>query len=313
MSANLAPETIDQHRRLLLASAGALAAAGAIGARPARAASPKAAASSSYATVDGLRVYYELHGAPLASGRAPVVLLHGGVMAIETAFAKDLLPRLARSRPVIAIEQQGHGHTADRQGPITLDRMVDDTAGVLAHLKVPNAHFVGHSMGGMITVGMSVRHPRLVRTATAISASYNPEGQLPELVEMQRNPAHTPSAELIPLLPTEADFKAWVAHYQRTAPDPAAFQGVLGKLQAMLASWKGWSEAELGAIRAPTLLMIGDKDFTRIDHAADMARLIPGAHLAVLPGTTHMSIIDRGDWIEPLLEARIASASPRAA
>ncbi|MGI8932219.1 MAG: alpha/beta fold hydrolase, partial [Sphingomicrobium sp.] len=163
------PDTIDEQRRLLMVGAGAMIAAGAFGASGATAAKPKAALRSGYAPVDGLRVYYELHGPPLSSGKPPVVLLHGGMMAIDTAFSKDLLPRLARKRSVIAIEQQGHGHTADRNGPTELDRMVDDTAGVLAHLKVRDAHFVGHSMGGMITLGMAVRHPRLVRTATAIS------------------------------------------------------------------------------------------------------------------------------------------------
>ena len=304
-------ETIDEQRRHVLTGASVMMAASLLGACDATAQKPKqkTASRSGYAQVDGLRVYYELHGAPLASGATPVVLLHGGVMAIETAFAKDLLPRLARTRPVIAIEQQGHGHTADRPGPIILDRMVDDSAGVLTHLKVRDAHFVGHSLGAMIALGMAVRHPRLVRTATAISTGYNLEGMLPELVEMQRNPAHKPSAEIIPLLPTEADFKSWTAHYQRTAPDPAAFERVLGKLNAMLTNWKGWTEAELRAIRAPVLVMLGDNDFTRIEHAAEMSRLIPNAQLAILPGTTHMNIIERGAWIEPFFEARIGTAA----
>ena len=299
-------------RRGLLVSVGAVLAAGVLGADRAVAARSQATAetaSSGYADVDGLRVYYELHGGRPDGATTPVVLLHGGMMAIETAFANRLLPRLARSRPVIAIEQQGHGHTADRDGPARIDRMVDDTAGVLGWLGVRQAHFFGHSMGGMIATGMAIRHPGLVRTATAVSAMYNLEGMLPELVRMQRNPAHQPSAEIIPLLPTEADFNAWRAHYQRTAPDPAAFERVLGKLNAMLAVWPGWTEAELGSIRAPTLLAIGDNDFTRIEHAAEMSRLIPGAQLAVLPGTTHMNIIERGAWLEPMFEARIGASA----
>lgn len=311
MSATPTAERVDEQRRLLMAGAGLAMTLGLIGAGNAAAQRPKAATRRGYAPVDGLRVYYELHGPPLSAGQPPIVLLHGGMMAIETAFAKDLLPRFARKRSVIAIEQQGHGHTADRDGPADVTRMVDDTAGVLAHLKVRDAHFVGHSMGGMITLGTAIRHPRLVRTATAISTGYTLDGMLPELVEMQRNPAHKPSPEIIPLLPTEADFKAWAAHYQRTAPNPAAFEKVLAKLNAMLANWKGWSQAELRAIRVPMLVVIGDNDFTRIEHAAEMARLIPGAQLAVLPGTTHMNIIERGAWIEPMLEARIRTSQRR--
>jgi pimeloyl-ACP methyl ester carboxylesterase len=131
---------------------------------------------------------------------------------------------------------------------------------------------------------------------------------LPELVAMQRGQIQQPSADLMPLLPTPADFASWQAHYKRTAPDPAAFDRVLARLNAMLAQWQGWTPDQLAAIRAPTLLIVGDTDFVRIEHEAEMKRLIPGAHLAVLPGTMHMSIMSRGDWIVPMVEARLAQA-----
>jgi pimeloyl-ACP methyl ester carboxylesterase len=258
-----------------------------------------------YAMVDGLRVYFELHGGAPDAGKTPTVLLHGGVMTIETAFADDLLPRLARTRPVIAIEQQAHGHTGDRDGPIKVDRMVDDTAGVLAHLKVKRADFVGHSLGGLISTGMAIRHPGVVRSVTAISSFYVLEGMLPELVKMQRDPNHQPSAELMPLLPTENQFAAWHASFKRSAPKPEAFEANLAKLNTMLAEWPGWTQAQLRAVQAPMLLVIGDNDYVRVEHAAEMARLIPNAQLAVLPGTTHMTILKRGAWLEPLIESRL--------
>jgi len=307
MTQSQRPAEGPDRRRLLLGASVALAAAGCArqAAAPAKAPAGKGAVAG-YAPVDGLKVYYEIHGGPIAAGAVPFVLIHGGVMAIETAFAgRRLLPLLAHRRPVIAIELQGHGHTGDRPGPITLERLADDAAGVLAHLGVARAHFVGHSLGGMTSLGVAVRHPERVASVTAISAMYRLEGFLPELVVMQRDPAHKPSAELVPLLPTQKDFAAWTAHYERVAPDPKAFGSVLGRLNGLLAGWKGFSEAELGAIGAPTLLAIGDNDFTRIEHAAEMKRLIPGARLAVLPGTTHMNIIDRGDWLAPMIEARI--------
>ncbi len=294
-------------RRHLL-GAGAVLAAGLGGANEGFAMQTKPnAPTTGYAAVGGLKVYYEIHGGPLRAGVTPMVLIPGGMMAIQTACAaRGLLPLLAAGRPVIAVEQQGHGHTGDRPGPVSVERMADDAAGVLAELGVERAHFVGHSLGAMTSIGVAMRHPGRAASVTAISAMYNLEGFLPELVVMQRNPAHQPSAELIPLLPTEADFAAWKAHYDRVAPDPKAFEAVLGKLNVMLTSWKGWTPAELDAIRAPTLLAIGDNDFTRIEHAAEMKRLIPGATLAVLPETTHMNIIDRGDWLAPMIEARIA-------
>ena len=295
-------DQITLSRRVVL-SAAALAAASCSAPVEAEAQGP--AVRTGYATVDGLKVYYEVHGGPPDGAVTPFVLLHGGIMAIKTAFADDLLPRLAKLRPVIAIEQQGHGHTADRAGPITLDRVVADTSGVLKHLGAAKGHFIGHSFGGMIALGMAVSHPEQVASVTPISAMRTLEGFLPELAVMQRDPSHVPSAALMPLLPTEKDFASWKAHYDAVNPNPASFDGVLAKMNAMLATWPGWTEAQFRAIKAPTLIIIGDNDFTRIEHAAEMARLIPGAQLAVLPGTTHMNVQTRGAWFVPMLQARI--------
>lgn len=278
-------------------------------ARPAVAAATKASAihkplKSGYATIEGLEVYYEVHGLPLSRGTTPIVLLHGGAMTIETAFPPDLISRFARSRPVIAIEQQGHGHTGDRSGPITIDRMVEDTAGVLKYLKVEQADLFGHSLGGIVATGLAIRHPDMVRSVTTLGTPYQLEGFRADLVRIQRDPSLTPSPELIPLLPTEADFAAWRASFVRSAPDPAAFEPILARLNSMLANWSGWSERELRAMRVPTLVAIGDNDYVRIEHAAQIARLIPDARLAVLPGTTHLNIVQRGTWILPLMEQR---------
>jgi pimeloyl-ACP methyl ester carboxylesterase len=269
---------------------------------------PIKAAQSGYATIDGLKVYYELYGPPLANGRTPMVLLHGGAMTIETAFPPALIARFARQQPVIAIEQQGHGHTGMRPGPMTIAQMVEDTAGVLAQLKVPRADLLGHSLGGIIATGLAIRHPGVVHSLTTVGTPYQLEGFLPELVRIQRDPTLEPAASLVPLLPTEADFAAWRASFERSAPDPAAFDAHLEKLNVMLGRWPGWTADELRTIRAPTLVAIGDNDYVRIDHAAEMAALIPGARLAVLPNTTHLGIIKRGAWLEPMIKARLQPA-----
>jgi pimeloyl-ACP methyl ester carboxylesterase len=131
---------------------------------------------------------------------------------------------------------------------------------------------------------------------------------LPELVEMNRNPQHQPSAELVPLLPTQADFEQWSATYARVSPDGAAgLQNVLAKLGALITTWPGYTEDQLRGIRAQTLAVMGDKDFITADHFARMASLIPGAQYAVLPGTTHMTILQRGDWIESMMAARFGA------
>ncbi len=296
----------DLDRRRLLGAGAILAASAATATRGVAKDAPGASDSHGYVNVSGLRVYYEVHGGPLAAGVDPLVLLHGGAMTIETAFPPDLISNLSNTRPVIAIEQQAHGHTGDRKGPITLNRMVDDTSGVLKQLGVKRADFLGHSLGGLIATGMAIRHPEQVRGVTTLSAFYVLNGMLPELVRMQRGGAEPPSAQLAPLLPTEGDFAAWRASYERSNPDPKAFDRSLARLNSMLALWPGWSETEMRSIRAPFLVVIGDNDFVRIEHAATMKRLIPGAQLAVLPGVTHMDSIKHVDWWGPMMDARLA-------
>lgn len=261
--------------------------------------------TSGYAKADdGHAIYYEDHG--VAADPVPVVLLHGGMMAIETGLL-GLITALAPTRRVIAIEQQGHGHTADRPGAMSIDRMVEDTAAVLAHLGLAQADFIGHSMGGMIATGVAIAHPELVRVAAILGAGRRLEDFLPELVVMQRDPTHQPSAELVPLLPTEEDFAAWQAHYAKVAPDPQAFMAVLAKANTMLTNWPGWSDAQLRSIRAKILLVIGDNDFFQPHAIEAMQHTIPRAQFAVLPGTMHMTILDRAPWFLPMMEARLAA------
>jgi pimeloyl-ACP methyl ester carboxylesterase len=257
---------------------------------------------SGYAPVDGLDVYYEVHGGAPNAVTTPIVLLPGGLLAIETEWEADILPRFSRNRPVIAIEPQGHGHTADRESDYQLGQLAGDTAGVLEHLGVKKAHLFGHSMGGMIAFETALQRPDLVETLTVLGITSNLDGMLEELAVLQRDPTHQPSAELIPLLPTEEHFASWRDNFTRVNPKPETFDEVVTKLNVLLTNWTGWTEDQLRSIRVPTLVAIGDNDFTRIEHAAEMYRLIPNAKLAVLPGTTHISISERGAWLEPMLE-----------
>lgn len=259
--------------------------------------------------LDGIGVYYEAHGAELNGAATPIVLLHGGALTIELAFNPKLVARFGQHRPVILIEQQGHGHTADRPAKsMTIDQMVKDTAGVLSHLGVQQADLFGHSLGGIVATGVAIRYPHLVRCVTTLGTPFQLDGFLPELARIQRDPTLAPSPELARLLPTDADFAAWRKSFQRVAPDPSAFDSSLERLNAMLGAWPGWKEAELRAIQAPMLIAIGDNDYVRIDHAASVARMIPKARLAVLPGTTHFGIVQRYAWLEPMMDALIQSA-----
>lgn len=297
---------MEKFSRRAILGASAVVAAAAV-ATPAEAETAVRGGQAGYATAsDGHRIYFETYGR--RSG-VPIVLLHGGVMAIESAFGPDFIRRFSRTRRVIAVEQQAHGHTADRPNvPITYEGMADDTKAVLDHLGVERADFFGHSMGGAVSLGMAIRHPDRVRNVTALSCGYRSDGMLPELVEMNRNPGAQPSAELLPLLPTQEDFVAWSATYAEVSPDGAAgLQNVLAKLNTLINTWPGYTEDQLRGIRAPTLLAMGDRDFMTAEHFARMASLIPGAQYAVLPGTTHMSILERGDWLEQMMAARFSS------
>ena len=262
-----------------------------------------------YAPVDGLDVYYEVHGGAPNAGTSPIVLLPGGLMAIETEWEADILPRFARTRPVIAIELQGHGHTADRDTMPEFGQMAADVAGVLEHLGVKQAHLFGHSLGGIVAAQLAMQRPDLVETLTVLGIFASLDGMLEELAFFHRNPTHQPSAELVQLFPTEEDFASWSDHFARSNPKPETWPEVVRKVNEMLANWPGWTDEQLRSIQASTLVVIGDNDFTRIEHAAEMYRLIPNAKLAVLPNTTHMGIQHRGAWLEPMLKELIVRSA----
>lgn len=258
---------------------------------------------SGTASIDGLDVYFEIHGGRLTPDIVPVILFHGGAIPIELAFPHTLIERLSRNQPVVMIEQQGHGHTADRPDlPMTIERMVSDTVGVLTYLGVSKADLVGHSLGGIVATGVSIRHPSLVNSVMTLGTPYQLEGFRADLVRLQKGLSTTPSPELAKLLPTEADITSWRESFRRSAPQPGAFDTILQRMNVMLATWPGWTRAELQAVQAPTLIVIGDNDYIRIEHAAEMAKVIPNAHLAVLPATTHLNIIKRVDWLELALQ-----------
>ncbi len=260
-----------------------------------------------YASVNGLEMYYENHGAG-----APLVLLHGAMGTIETDFGK-LLPSLATTRQVVAIEQQAHGHTADIDRPLSYDQMVEDTAALIRQLGLDNADFFGYSMGGGIALQLAMRHPDLVRKFVwAGAASYSLDGLYPELM-----------AGIEQLQPEHLAGTPWQQAYARTAPRPQDWPVLVGKIGDMDLKFTGRPAEAVRSVKAPALLVIGDSDIVRPEHTAEMFRLLgggvpgdmaglPGSQLAVLPGTTHVALVERVDWLVSMITAFLDAPMPDA-
>lgn len=267
---------------------------------------PASAQDSAGRAMSGdLEVYYEVHG-DLVSETVPFLVLHGGMGTIAGDFGA-LLPELAAHRPVIGVEQQGHGHTGGRDVPVSLKAMHEDTLAVLDALGVDRVHVVGFSMGGMLAMELGISSPDRLETLTAISVSQNLEGMHPAIAEVNRNPGAAPSPEALELMPSEEDFARMQAGFAANPDGPEQFQRTLANLHDFMLSGWGWSDEELAALSVPTLIVLGDSDFTPVDHAARMAGLT-GAQLAVMPDTTHLSIMSRPEWLAPLIINRVETA-----
>jgi pimeloyl-ACP methyl ester carboxylesterase len=235
--------------------------------------SVKQNAKGKYAEVNGLKMYYEVHG----SGQ-PLVLLHGAFGFNEGWVT--VLPKLTKTHQVIAIESEGHGHTGDLDRPLTYEQMAEDTVALLKQLKIKDADFFGYSMGGTVALGVAIRHPALVRKlaiyGSCIGApkdTYEPESykQFQSL-----------STDFAPPMLKEP--------YDRMAPDPKRWPILVTKVKNMGRDFKGYSAAEVRAIKAQVLIMMGDRDVVRPEHAVEMYRLIPNAHLAIFPGGDHFML-----------------------
>jgi pimeloyl-ACP methyl ester carboxylesterase len=243
---------------------------------------------SGYADVNGLHMYYEVYGEG-----SPLVLLHGGMLTIDLNFA-TLIPALAREHQLIGVEMQGHGRTADIDREITPAALASDVVGLLDRLGIDRAHAFGHSMGGAVALELGVNHPGRVRSLVSASASVRPDGLHEDLTDPARQAT---SARM----PTQQDFLDFQEAYQRLSPHPDHFNDFLTMLSQSTANTQGWSDEQLATITAPTLLVLGDRDFTTVEHGALMQQLIHGSQLAVLPGTTHMQVTRRADLLLPML------------
>lgn len=237
-------------------------------------------AAGQYAPVNGLKLYYEEHGKG-----APLVLMHGGGSSSETL--NKLVPLLAKTRRVIVFDQQGHGRTADVARPFSFEQSADDAAALMRHLHIAQADFYGFSNGGTIALQVAIRHPQLVRRLVIASRMFKRDGLPPQVWEFIRQSR----LENMPSKLREG--------YLRVAPHPDALQSFFDKGRERIL---GFKDFDIRGIQAPTLIILGDRDAVRPEHALEMLRTLPHSQLAILPNTDHDAVLERAEWQAPLLE-----------
>jgi pimeloyl-ACP methyl ester carboxylesterase len=237
-------------------------------------------------------MYYEIRGTGV-----PLVLLHGGGSTIDTSFGNVLDP-LAKNRQVIAFDQRGHGRTADVDRPFSFEESADDTAALLRYLKVDRADFMGYSNGGTIGLQIAIRHPEIVRKMVVMSGMFRRDGANPEFWEGFKHAR----LETMPLELRDA--------YLKTAPHPEQLQSFFDKSVRRMQEFKDIPADQIRSIAAPTLVMIGDNDVVRPEHAVETFRLLPHAQLAVLPGTDHMMMVKQTDWEVSMVDAFLNAPMP---
>jgi pimeloyl-ACP methyl ester carboxylesterase len=223
---------------------------------------------SGLAPVNGINMYYEVHG---RSDGMPLVLLHGGGSTIEVTFSR-VLPVFAGSRRVIAVEEQGHGRTTDRNAPVTFESSADDVAALLRYLKVEKTDIFGFSNGASVALQVAIRHPQLVRKMIFASSITKRDGAQPQLWEFMK----------------QADFSNMPQPlkdaFLLVNPNVQQLKTMHDKDAARMQSFEDVPDDAVRSVRAPTLIVLGDQDIVKPEHAVELTRLISGARLLILPG-----------------------------
>jgi pimeloyl-ACP methyl ester carboxylesterase len=251
-----------------------------------------------YAPVNGLKMYYEIHGTA-HSAQPPLVLLHGGGDTIRTSFG-HVLEALARDRQVIAFEQQGFGHTADiADRPFSFVQSAEDTVALLQHLHIAQADLFGFSNGATIALQVAIRHPHAVRKLVVASGFFQREGS-----------SYPWFWEGFPTAKLEQMPKELREAYLEAAPHPENLQSFFDKCVERMQNFPDIPTEALRGITAPALVIVGDADVMRPEHAVDLFRLLPHARLAVLPGTDHMALMTRTAWVAPMVSEFLDAAMP---
>jgi pimeloyl-ACP methyl ester carboxylesterase len=260
--------------------------------------------ASGYAPVNGLKMYYEIHG----EGK-PLVLLHGAFMTISLNWG-DMIPHLAKNHQVIALEMQGHGRTADRNAEYTYPVLANDVAALLQHLKIDSADVIGYSLGGTVAYSLAIQHPKLVKNLVIISSVFKHDGWIKPV----RDVIATLKPEFFENTPLKSE-------YDRLAPDKTQWTAWVNRMVRFDNKSYNLGAENIKKISAPVLIISGDSDGVDLNHIVEMYTLagggvfgdmagLPKSQLAILPGMTHVSVMMQTDKlvsiIAPFLDKTIS-------
>jgi len=222
--------------------------------------------TSGYASVNGLKMYYEVHGTG-----TPLVLIHGGGSTLQTTFGR-VLHDFAKTHQVIAVEMQAHGHTADIDRPLSFSQDADDIAGLLKQLNIDKADFLGFSNGACTTLQFAIRHPEMTNKIIVASTFYKRAGAPDWFWDMM----------------SKSTFEDMPQPYKnaflKINPDKNALHKMYERDVARMQSFSDISDEQMKSIKAPAFIIIGDRDVTTPEHACEMQRLISNSRLAIIPG-----------------------------
>lgn len=246
-----------------------------------------------YSEVNGLKMYYEIYG----QGE-PLILVHGGGSTIQTNFEK-IIPLLAKNKKVIAVELQAHGRTNDRNTDSSFEQDADDIATLLKNLNIDKADFLGFSNGGTTTLQLAIRHPAIVNKLIVCSAL------------AKRNGAPDWFWGFMKQAKLENMPKQLRDGYKKVAADTNGLQIMHDRDAKRMVNFKDIPDEQIQSIKAPTLIIIGDKDVVTPEHAIELNRQITNSALAIVPGghgdyigeiTTLKPDFKESDLVVPMIE-----------
>jgi pimeloyl-ACP methyl ester carboxylesterase len=265
--------------------------------------------SGKYADVNGMKVYYEIHG-QAAPNTIPLIVLHGAYMNIPSMGA--IIPKLAQTHRVYALELQGHGRTNDIDRPITYPNLADDVAAFMDVVGLKRADVFGYSMGAAAGLQLAIRHPEKVNKLIAASGGYDVEGWQPEF------------KAFIPQMTVEmfVNMPPFAEDYRKLAPNPDGFPALVKKLIQLEKEPMAWEES-VKALKTPVLIITGDADVATLEHSValfrllggggmgDMGKPLPASRIAVLPATSHTAVITQVDLLSAFIEPFLKGETPK--